>query len=404
MMVVFEYLVSFIVYHESCILHQVFQGLLTRVVEFIELPSTQCVTKGGSMKNCGVVASVVVGIVLITGCPLWAQITLEWDEIPHAIGTRWSMNFAYEVSVDLGAVGGPQTWTFTSQPMGQDSYPVMVIPVSQAPYCDSFPDANLVYSSMLDNDSGFLYMQLDTNLLSLLGLSGTASSGICGRLDPADTNDLPDHYNDSRNYNSSYTYDLGSGSSAVFRKKGFEHINAYGTVVIPYGSFPCLRYVLYDTLIQTIYYFGIPVYSDTSATIQHQFVAEGRSFVVGVTSEDGETNPYFTFAAELQRLTYFVTGIDEAANLMAQENTVQVQPNPFTGTVTFKYTGYDGLPGNIDIYDVQGRRVQSLAAGGAAAVTWSGNNVEGKSVPDGVYFFVLRAGNREFTGKVVKTR
>lgn len=367
------------------------------------------------MKVCKISAWAVFAVLLAVGCPLWAQITIEWDEIPHVVGTRWTKNFAYDVSVNLGTAGGPQTWTFTSQPMGPDSSPYVVFPVNEAPFHDSFPDANLVYASVLGSDSVFLYMRLEPDFLSTVGVSGTISSGICAACVPVDTNDLPDHYDDSRYYHTSVTVRLDANSYVVFQKRGFEHFNAHGTIFIPYGSFPCLRLVQYDTLIQTTYLFNIPVLFDTVATIVHQFAVENLGTVAVAISEDGETNPYFNAAATLERLTYFETGIDEGTNVIVEDNRLRVQPNPFSYHTniyfSIEHSAKSALGGvGLDIYDATGRLVKHFdhamphAPCPMQVVSWDGTDLLGKRVPDGVYFYRLRTPDTEVTGKLIKTR
>jgi hypothetical protein len=339
-------------------------------------------------------------------CPLFAQITIEWQEIPHIVNTCWTKNYVYDANVDLGGSGGPQTWTFTSQPMGTDSCTNVIFPVNQAPFHDSFPNANLVYASLEGTDSAFLYMQLEPGFVSTLGIVGTTSSGVFMKYDPVDTNDLPEHYNDSRHYYTAYIVGMGAGAYALYQKKGFEHINAYGTVVIPYGSFPCLRYVLYDTLVQIMYYNGIPVFYDTTTRILHQFVAENRSGVVCVISHEDETNPYFTNASILERLTYFSTGIEEVENSIARECRVTVHPNPFHSSVTFTYDSETAEPATMEIYNAQGRLMRTFTAdaGCKAVFNWAGDNADGVRVPGGVYFYRILSGDRQVTGKIVRTR
>lgn len=345
-------------------------------------------------------------LALLLGLPLYSQISIEWNEIPHAIGTHWSKNFAYDVSVNLGTAGGPQTWTFTSQPMGPDSCTNIVVPVSQAPFHDSFPSANLVYASLEGSDLAYLYMQLETSFLSTLGIVGPASSGGLMRYNPADTNDLPEHFNDSRHYYTSWTVRIDSTTYFVLQKRGFEHINAYGTVNIPYGSFPCLRFILHDTLTQTMYYNGIPIFFDTTTRILHQFVAENYSGVVCVVSQNDETNPYFTNASILERLTYFVTGIEETGNVISIENSVRINPNPFNRNVTFAWS--NGVTGSakLEIFDAQGRLIRTFDASNSSVVSimWNGESVDGTAVPDGVYFYRIMSGSWERTGKLVLMR
>jgi len=350
--------------------------------------------------------AITILFALLLGSPLFAQISIEWQEIPHVIGTHWTKNMAYDVNVNLGTAGGPQTWIFTTQPMGTDSCPNIVSAVNQAPFHDSFPNANLVYASITDTDSAFLYMQLESNFLSTLGLAGATSSGVCMIYDPADTNNLPENFNDTRHYYMSYTIDAGGGSYVIAEKRGFEQINGYGTVVIPYGSYPCLRFVLFDTLIQTFYYNNVPVYFDTTTSILHQFVAENYSGVVCVKSYAGETNPYFTEAAILERLTYFATGIEELVNQVAEERQVTIYPNPFSTRINFTLGSETREPIVLEIFDAQGKLVWTFktSAGEKAAINWSGKNACGVYVADGVYFYRVRFDNQQMTGKFVKVR
>jgi hypothetical protein len=237
-------------------------------------------------------------------------------------------------------------------------------------------------------------------------LSSTYSTGLCIKYDPADTNDLPEHYNDARHYYSAYTLVIDSTMYIEQEKRGYEHINAYGTVTIPYGSFPCLRYVLWDTCTQIIYYNNVPINYDTTTRISHQFVAENRTAVVCVHSHAEETNPYFTNAEVLERLTHFATGVEEVPGNTAKQNIVSAHPNPFSGSVTFAYTGEIFKPVDVKIFDVQGTLVRTVtaSAGKNIGVTWDGTNEDGIRMPAGVYLYQAQAGGQEMTGKVVKTR
>ncbi len=207
--------------------------------------------------------------------PLSAQIVIDYDEIPHIPGTRWTKNIAYNQTVSLGSAGGPQTWNFTSQAMGNDSCTNVVMVVSQTPFTDSFPDANLCYVNVDNADTAYSYMKLVQNYLIQFGIAGRDSNGpIFQKYNPTDTNGLPEHYNDSRHYHIAWLYNLNANSYYKYEKRGYEHINAYGTVIVPYDTFPCLRFILYDTLALTLYYNNVPVYTDTTRRILHQFVAE----------------------------------------------------------------------------------------------------------------------------------
>ncbi len=88
------------------------------------------------------------------------------------------------------------------------------------------------------------------------------------------------------------------------------------------------------------------------------------------------------------RTTDFVTGVEDvpvvATSLLAV-------PNPFNPRTEIRFTTAVAGDCVIRIFDVAGRRVQSLAgnalpAGGAGAVTWHGRDADGREVASGTYF------------------
>jgi subtilase family serine protease len=72
-------------------------------------------------------------------------------------------------------------------------------------------------------------------------------------------------------------------------------------------------------------------------------------------------------------------------------------PNPFTARTTVRFGLAQAAPVTLDIHDVAGRRVRSLAAGtpypaGTHALEWDARDDDGRAVGAGVYFCRLRAG------------
>jgi hypothetical protein len=75
----------------------------------------------------------------------------------------------------------------------------------------------------------------------------------------------------------------------------------------------------------------------------------------------------------------------------------QNSPNPFTGSTNIAFSVPGTAAGtSLEIYDVEGRLVRSLAAGYSAAdeasVVWDGNDTAGHRVAAGVYFYRLSGG------------
>jgi flagellar hook assembly protein FlgD len=62
----------------------------------------------------------------------------------------------------------------------------------------------------------------------------------------------------------------------------------------------------------------------------------------------------------------------------------------------------------IDVYDAAGRRVRRVVDGtfeaGLGAVAWDGRGEDGSSLPSGVYWVRLEAGNVVKGGKIVIAR
>jgi len=71
-----------------------------------------------------------------------------------------------------------------------------------------------------------------------------------------------------------------------------------------------------------------------------------------------------------------------------------VSPNPATGTVSIAFS----LPGRadlrLDVYDVRGRHVRTLAreTAGSGTRAWDGADDHGRRVRPGLYFVEMRAG------------
>jgi hypothetical protein len=83
-------------------------------------------------------------------------------------------------------------------------------------------------------------------------------------------------------------------------------------------------------------------------------------------------------------------------------------PNPARGNATFSYS----LPRTMRVYfalfDARGRRVRTITDGvepaGQHLVPWDGRDDRGRTAPNGLYFFKLRADGRALSGQLVMAR
>ncbi len=85
------------------------------------------------------------------------------------------------------------------------------------------------------------------------------------------------------------------------------------------------------------------------------------------------------------------TGIDENASLPGEFSLVQNHPNPFNATTTIKYSLPEESNVTIEIYDILGRKIETLISGiqpaGWHSVVWNAENQ-----PSGIYFYSIKAG------------
>jgi hypothetical protein len=82
-------------------------------------------------------------------------------------------------------------------------------------------------------------------------------------------------------------------------------------------------------------------------------------------------------------------------------------PNPAVGRVTLAWRAPAGLPADLTVLDVQGRRVRRLARGeraGAGTGVWDGRDDAGVPVAPGLYVVRLEAGARALTRTLLRLR
>lgn len=82
-------------------------------------------------------------------------------------------------------------------------------------------------------------------------------------------------------------------------------------------------------------------------------------------------------------------------------------PNPFRRQVVVSFDGQTDDRAPIEVFDVTGRRVASVAGiptGGRTAATWNGTHGDGSAAASGVYLLRLRDDNRIRTCKVILRR
>jgi hypothetical protein len=100
-----------------------------------------------------------------------------------------------------------------------------------------------------------------------------------------------------------------------------------------------------------------------------------------------------------------VRDIAEEETLPASCQLSQNYPNPFNPTTNIRFNLPKSGHVSLDIYNIIGRRVTTLAdeylCAGHKLVTWDGKDDSGKEVSSGVYFYKITAGDYSETKKMI---
>jgi len=137
--------------------------------------------------------------------------------------------------------------------------------------------------------------------------------------------------------------------------------------------------------------------------------APGSTFYWCVTASDGTSVRSATPASRVfhTREGAGTTGIPD--DPVPEAFTVRAaMPNPFSSTTVISFSLPSTQPASVAVYDLRGRRVQTLLAGlqpaGRHRVEWNGRDESGRSVAAGVYFAHISARSGTETQRVVLVR
>jgi flagellar hook capping protein FlgD len=97
------------------------------------------------------------------------------------------------------------------------------------------------------------------------------------------------------------------------------------------------------------------------------------------------------------------TGIDPRPDLRTTA-LYQNHPNPFRSTTIIPFSIAAPSDGRIEVYNVTGMRVRTLARGplqaGAQEVTWDGKSDTGERLPPGLYVVRLKTESKEISRRL----
>lgn len=346
-------------------------------------------------------ACAVVALMFIMLSVSYGQINITSSEIPQQIGTYFIYQECYDVTVDVGNPGGGNAWNFTSQATN-DTIDWLIVNKNDTPFANDFPTANLVNKSVMDAMvTVYGYSELTTSSLSGLGAGiHTPIEDMLIIYDDPLVTPLPmSNGNNWSWHNTDYDTIQGMDMVVVTDMSSQYQVDAWGTVQVPLGTYSCLRVLSYDTISTVTYFQGAPLYGDTSEYISYCFWAETYGQVATISSQDGETNPNFTDASGLQRMSYFTTGIAEDESIIVDYK-LQNYPNPFTISTEIRFTLPEDEHVKLEVFNLLGEKIATLVddwqTSGEKTVKW---NSEG--LPGGIYLYRIETENEVRTNKMI---
>ncbi len=96
------------------------------------------------------------------------------------------------------------------------------------------------------------------------------------------------------------------------------------------------------------------------------------------------------------------SGVDENT---PNSNNGQAYPNPFTDNTTISFTLDKPSDIGIEIYDLNGKKIKTLASGdfqaGIHQITWDGTEENHSRVPAGIYYYRIIGGNAAISQRII---
>jgi hypothetical protein len=372
-----------------------------------------------------------IGFVFAAVSPGLGQYQITLAQYP-ALGTSstFQVDTTGHITVDLGSGGQGQTWDFTQDLTGLE-YTAEFVDINATAYKDTFPTAEWAYETyqFISMDASIITGNVPIKDLFTLSImervEGNNIHGVGVRAitpfyagnfvyqDETVNYSMPLELGKSWERNAVYTSDsVGvefAGSTIYVDVEIGDtaqiEVDATGDLTIPLGTFPCLRQKIQRRLVINVYFTGTTtrVYQSIDDVIQYEWHTQDGGMLLQVSSHGDETDPDFTDAGLVVRLTEsnVLTGIgcdpdcnttNPVVNNFALEHNY---PNPFNPSTVIPYAIAEPSQVRLSVLNLLGQEVAVIASGirekGSFTAVWTGRDTAGRVLPAGVYFYRLKA-------------
>lgn len=355
----------------------------------------------------------LLGLLLLQSTA-YSQIEVTSNDVLGLIGGSQTQlsDTTGSTTVNVGSSGANRTWDFSSLNIQGETYSVDFVSPTGTPFESDFPEANFAEQSgsmqQGQEFTTYLYFQITSSNFSTLGGGLVTPDTSYKSFDSQDVAPLPLQFGTNWTSTESDTFGDPQTFAFVTETTSENTVDAWGTVILPIGSFPCLRIRSNDTEVSQTFVNGSPINSEVITNIDYTWISKDNFAVASVGSQDNETNPDFTNANYVEILSSGAVDVADRADhagvptdfLLAQNF-----PNPFNPETSIRY----GVPGNASvelvIFNLLGEKVRTLVdevqPSGDYEVHWDGRNDFGQPVTSGVYYYRLKSGNVSLTKKMI---
>lgn len=141
------------------------------------------------------------------------------------------------------------------------------------------------------------------------------------------------------------------------------------------------------------------------SSISHWDVAAFPNLLMEPAINDNLSNEVDLTLAHFADIGWLDPGSLDTPVTVAQPLRLRAAPNPFRNATRISFRLAESTPVTLDVFDLSGRRVTRLLdaqlPGATHEVAWDGRDAQGVAVASGVYFYRLRAGDRQESARMV---
>jgi hypothetical protein len=343
------------------------------------------------------------GIVLVFRTTAFSQISITASDVisQFAAGKNQESISAgdtvkYTMNVGTASSTSAQSWSLPASAIFLDTSTSVNVAPSSTPYASYFPLATNALVGTLTESSGIAtvtsFLRIANDSLIALGsatnFKDTSIFSISKRL----LGILPFSLGTV-----SKSRDSVAGSGSYEIQNTTTTYDAYGTIVLPIGTFSCLR----ATSVNVIEFHapGGSIPNDTSISFTW-YTKEGHECGVSVVNSSqtsGSIQVDHVSYTEVNATTSVPSGpIGVAKTFSLAQN----YPNPFNPSTQIQFSVPKAGYVTLKVYDMLGREVATLINGqlvpSSYSITWNAANVA-----SGVYLYKLDAGSYSATKKMV---